>query len=215
MPKYSVDRQPIVENFGYRLQDYHRNASIQVGTGNANGEVLVIQPHVKMPERDAITGALKNFGMLKDAYRATSLIVDFHLPPKQIDENHHIDVQYPELVQQHQRGWEPPRTQEEINRCYLRELIQIVQPTLVVACGPEVLSLLKGRKIRSFASHAGKKFRIPDITCSTFFAALNPTEYGFARASQELKAQGKAEWSDIASLYRALKEKMAKERWKC
>lgn len=215
MHKHSTDRNPIVETFGCRVQDYHRSASVQIGTGNANGEILVIQPHVKMPDRDAITGALKNFGMLKDAYRATSLIVDFHLPTTQIDEDHHIDIQYPELVQQHQRGWKPPRTQDEINRDYLRELIEIIRPALIVACGPEVLSLLKKRQVRSFASHAGKKFKVDDITCSTFFAALNPTDYGFARAPQSLKEQGKIEWTEIADIYRELKEKLAKERWAC
>lgn len=190
MSKYPTDRTPIVTNFGHRIQDYHRSATVQVGTGNANGEILVIQPHVKMPERDAITGALKNFGMLKDSYRATSLIVDYDMSERQV-------------------------TQEDINRYYLRELIQIIQPALVVACGPEVLSMLRQRQVRSFSSHAGKKFKVTDITCSTFFAALNPTDYGFSRAPANLKEQGKAEWTEIADIYRKLKEKLAKERWAC
>lgn len=198
MSKYSTDRNPIVETFGCRIQDCHRNASVQVGTGNANGEILVIQPHVKMPERDAITGALKNFGMLKDSYRATSLIVDYHTPE---------GIEYPSLVKHGQV------TQEDINRYYLRELIQIIQPALVVVCGPEVLSMLRQRQVRSFSSHAGKKFKIADITCSTFFAALNPTDYGFSRAPANLKEQGRAEWTEIADIYRKLKEKLAKERW--
>jgi hypothetical protein len=200
MSKYSIDRTPIVTNFGHRIQDYHRSATVQVGTGNANGEILVIQPHVKMPERDAITGALKNFGMLKDSYRATSLIVDYACPE---------NIEFPCLIQ-HGKV-----TQADINRYYLRELIQIIQPALVVACGPEVLSLLRQRQVRSFSSHAGKKFKIADITCSTFFAALNPTDYGFSRAPANLKEQGKAEWTEIATIYRQLKEKMAKERWAC
>lgn len=205
MNKYSTDRNPIVENFGYRVQDYHRYADVQIGTGNANGEILVIQPHTKMPDRDAITGALKNFGMLKDSYRATSLIVDFHT---------HDGIEYPDLARDHMRG-EKPRTQNDINRYYLKELIEIIRPSIVIACGANVLSLLKKRKVQSFSRHTGKKFRVLDMTGYIFFATLNPTEYGFARAPQDLKEQGKKEWTDIATIYRQCKEKLTKERWVC
>lgn len=205
MNKYSVDRNPIVENLGYRIRDYYRNAVIQIGTGNANGEILVIQPHTKMPDRDAITGALKNFGMLKDSYRATSLIVDY---------DNHQGIEYSNLFGNNRRG-ENPMTQREINRYYLKELIEVICPSIVIACGADVLSLLRKRKVRSFSSHTGKKFRVPDMTGYIFFATLNPTEYGFARAPQELKEQGKKEWTDIAAIYRQCKEKLAKERWAC
>jgi hypothetical protein len=141
-----------------------------------------------MPERDAITGALKNFGMLKDAYRATSTILDYGNPP-----------------------------QDDLNRYYLTELIGIIKPLVVVACGPEVTSLLKQChiKARSFANHAGKRFQVPDLTYCIFFAVTNPTDYGFARASQTLKAQGKDEWTELAALYHKLKEKQERERWAC
>lgn len=116
----------IVENLGYRIGIYHPDVEVQVGTGNTSADVVVVQPHAKMPDRDAITGALKNFGMLNNAYRATASMIGDH----------------------------------EMNRYYLKELIQIIQPLVVVACGPEVTSLLRGRKVRSFASHVGKKFQV-------------------------------------------------------
>ena len=158
-----------------------------------------------MPDRDAITGALKNFGMLKDSYRATSLIVDY---------DNHQGIEYSNLFGNNRRG-ENPMTQREINRYYLKELIEVICPSIVIACGADVLSLLRKRKVRSFSSHTGKKFRVPDMTGYIFFATLNPTEYGFARAPQELKEQGKKEWTDIAAIYRQCKEKLVKERWAC
>ena len=191
MPRYSVDQQPLVDNLGYRLRDYYRSASIQIGAGNANGEILVIQSHTKIPERDATTGALKRFGMLGDAYRATSMIIEQnHASPKPI------------------KVW-----QDKINRYYLKELIAIVRPSLVVACGSDVLSMLKERQIRAFSSYTGKIFKVADIKHCMFFATLDPASYGFARAPVELKAQGKEEWTSIAALYRDLKQKLAKERW--
>jgi hypothetical protein len=66
----------LVDNFGYRISQYHPGATIQIGKGNTNGGVLIIQPTNIMPERDAITGALKKFNMLEDAYRATAEIVE-------------------------------------------------------------------------------------------------------------------------------------------
>lgn len=180
MKRYS-DRDFIVDNLGYRIGLYHPDLEVQIGTGNTSADVVVVQPHPKMPERDAVTGALKNFGMLNDAYRATTSIIGDH----------------------------------EMNRYYLRELIQIIRPLVVVACGPEVMSLLRGRKIRSFATHAGKKFQVEDLTDPVFYATLNPTDYGFARAPQALKEQGKAEWTKLAAIYKKLKEKQESDRWAC
>lgn len=191
--KYSTDRNPIVENMGYRVQDYHRMANVQIGTGNANGEIVVVQPHATMPDRDAITGALKNFGMLNDSYRATSLIVD------------------------HDNTGEKPikKWQDEINRYYLRELIQVIRPSVVIACGPEALAILRGRKARSFGNYVGKTFDATDISNCVFFSVTNPADYGFNRAPQALKEQGKREWTEVAAIYRKCKEKLAKERWAC
>jgi len=156
---------------------------IQIGIGNANANVVVVQPRSKMPTRDAITGALRNNNMLSDAYRATSNMVEGG-----------SDAQ---------------------NRYYLKELIEIIQPLIVVACGPEATSLLRQRKIRTFASHVGKTFRIPDLTNCVCYAVIDPAEYGFARASQALKTQGQDEWANLAKLYNKLKIKKEKERWTC
>jgi len=171
----------IVANLGYRIGIYHPGIDVQIGTGNTHADIMVVQPHTKMPERDAITGALKNFGMLGDAYRATINILGEH----------------------------------KLNRYYLKELIEIIRPLVVVACGPEVTSLLGGRKIRSFTSHTGKRFQVEDLTNPVFYATLNPTDYGFARAPIVLKEQGKEEWTRLASIYKKLKEKQEKERWTC
>lgn len=193
----------IVANLAYRIGQYHPGHQIHIGSGNTNASVLVIQPHTKMPERDAITGALKNFGMLDDAYRATIQLVEFDR-----------DIEYPDLARRTQRG-EPLMTGPEINRAYLRELIDIIRPMLIVACGEEVVSFLRQKNIRSFRSYAGKKFLVEDLTNYTVCATLNPADYGFARAPVALKEQGKREWTQIAKLFHALKEKSEKERWAC
>ena len=101
----------------------------------------------------------------------------------------------------------------KLNRYYLRELIHIIKPLIVVACGPEVVSILKNQKVRSFASHTGKKFQVEDLTDAVFYATLNPAEYGFARASVELKDQGHKEWTKLAKMYQRLKEKKEGARW--
>lgn len=178
-----ADKAAIIENFGYRLQTYHPKAIVQVGVGNPNANVVVVQPHSKMPERDAITGALKNFGMLSDSYRATSLILS--------------------------------DSDEEINRYYLRELLEIIRPLIVVACGPDIIGLLRQKKVRSFQSHTGKKFKVKDLPTFTFYATIDPTSYGYARAPQSLKQQGKAEWTTLSKIYKVLKEKQKNERWTC
>ena len=174
----------MVANLGYRIGVYHPKASVQIGTGNTDASIVVVQPHTKMPERDSITGALKRFGMLSDSYRATSMIVD---------------------------GEDLPL--EEINRYYLKELIELIKPLVVVTCGLEATALMRNKKMRSFKSHSGKKFTVPDLTTTVFYATLNPMDYGFARASVDLKEQGKREWQKLAKLHTQLKEKAEKARW--
>jgi hypothetical protein len=159
----------------------HPGAAVQVGTGNADGNIVVVQPHTKMPERDAITGALRNFGMLDDAYRATTQIID----------------------------------DPEWQRYYLKELIEIIQPLVVVACGPEAMSLLSQRKIKSFGGYTGKRFKVKDLTTCVFYATINPVEYGFARAPLHLKQQGKQEWTRLEEIYSDLKTKQEQARWAC
>ncbi|MEE8113308.1 MAG: hypothetical protein V3T23_03030 [Nitrososphaerales archaeon] len=200
----------IVTNFGYRIQSYHPKSDIQMGMGNTDADILVVQPHQKMPERDAITGALKNFGMLGDAYRATSMIVDFSDAPLATDPT--TQIEYPDLIRQNRRG-EKLSTGPEINRRYLLELIEMVRPLVVVACGLDATTMLRKRKIRSFDSIAGKKFQVEDLTSCVFYATLDPTSYGFARAAPSLKAQGKQEWTKLAEIYTKLKEQREKDRW--
>ena len=179
----------IIENFAYRLSQYHPGRNIQIGCGNTDADILVVQLSQKMPERDAITGALKNFDMLDDSYRATMNIIDL-----------------PEPTQ--------GRALSKNRECLL-ELIEIIRPLVVVACGVETMSILAGRNIRSFDRHTGKKFQVGDLTNCLCYATINPAEYGFARASQALKSQGKAEWTKLAALYNKLKSKKEQERWTC
>jgi len=182
MNNYSVSKDDIVESFGYRLQSYHPSASVQIGTGNTDAQIVVVQPHIKMPERDSITGALKKFNLLSDAYRATSKIIDYNLP---------TNIEYPDLGRQGCRGVKP-RTQYEMNRAYLKELIEIIKPLLVIACGPETMSMLRNRPVRSFRGHAGKKFTVSDLTDPIFCAILDPMEYGFSRAPLHLKKRARS-----------------------
>lgn len=171
----------IVDNLGFRVESYHPKSRVQIGTGNTDASIVVVQPHTKMPERDSITGALKNFGMLGDAFRTTIQIVE--------------------------------GASDEVNRYYLVELLDIIRPLVVVACGPEVMSFLRQRKVRSFNTHSGKKFTTKDLTRFTLYATINPMDYGFARAPRHLKDQGKTEWTNLAKLYEDLRAKAEKERW--
>ncbi len=200
--KLNNTKQFIVTNLEYRIGVYNPGAQVNIGTGNVDGEILVIQPHVNMPERDAITGALKNFDMLNDAYRATSKIVD--LGSKLIEPP--VMTNMCKVVKADVLG-------PQINRYYLKELIEIIDPLIVVACGLEVMSLLSQRNIRSFKRHSGKSFQVKDIIKPVFYATLNPFDYGFERAPIVLKRQGKKEWTRLADMYRKLKEKQERERW--
>ncbi len=179
--KLNNKKQFIVTNLEYRIGIYNPGAQVNIGAGNVDGDILVIQPHSKIRERDAITGALKNFEMLSNAYRATSEIIEDNDP--------------------------------RLRRYYLKELIEIIDPLVVVACGLEVMSLLSQRNIRSFKRHSGKSFQVKDITKPVFYSTLNPSDYGFERAPTVLKRQGKKEWTQLTNIYRKLKEKQERERW--
>ena len=179
----------IIECLAHRIGDYHRAATVSIGAGCANAQIITVQPHIKFAPRDAITGALKKFNILGESYRATSRIVGIQTP----DNAHNV----------------PPITEAEINRYYLRELIQIINPLMVITCGAEVTSLLRGRNTRIL----GRKFSVTDIPNCTFYSTLNPADYGFAKGDKHLKDQGGREWAALADIYRELKEKLERERW--
>ena len=120
-----TSKQFLIDNFAYRLGEYHKSADVQVGTGNPSGSVVVIQPHRKFPERDAITGALKRFGMLDEAFRTTTTIVGYG----------RSDGDYgPDSI----GDGEKPKTKDQMNREYLIELVELIRPIMVIACGPDV-----------------------------------------------------------------------------
>jgi len=171
----------IIQNLDYRIGLEYSVCDIQIGTGNPHAKIVVIQSHRKMPERDAITGALKRFNMLPDAYRATSEII---------------------------KGGS-----REMNRAYLKELLEIIRPLIVVVCGAQAMGLIRGRNVRTFNNYTGKIFQISDLPSMTFYATLDPTEYGYTRAPRHLKIQGKKEWTDLVKIYKKLKEKSEKDRW--
>lgn len=193
--KHSINKAFLVNNLAYRIGLYHPSAEIQIGTGNPEATILVVQSQCKMPERDAITGALKRFGILNEAYRATTQIVQSH-----------PNIEYPDLVKQNRRGGQP-KTQDELNFYYLKELINLIQPLVIVACGPDVMGVLRSKKVRSFKSYSGKVFRANNLTKSTLCATLDPATYGFARAPLALKEQGKREWGRIVQILNDEKEK--------
>ena len=200
--KHSVDKAFLVENFAYRIGIYHPKADVQIGTGDPTANILVVQKNRKMPDRDAITGALKRFGLLKEAYRATTEVIQFETPAATSPDGD----EYHDLIRQGQRGGKP-KTDDELNSYYLRELIELIQPLVVVACGPEVMGMLRGQKVRSFKTYSGKVFRAKDLTKPIFYATLDPATYGFARAPQDLKQQGEKEWSNLAQLLEEEKQK--------
>ena len=195
-------KQFLIDNFAYRLGERHPNANVQVGCGNPMGSIVIVQPHRKFPERDAVTGALKRFGMLDQAFRTTSVLVDHEMP----------DVEYPDVLRQNDRG-EKPLTQAQMNRAYLIELLEIIRPMLVIACGPDVLSCLAGREIQRFGHYTGKSIEISDLDGMTVCVTLNPMDYGFARASEDLKQQGKNEWEAISDYYHRERKRREDLRW--
>lgn len=195
-------KQFIIDNFAYRLGERHPTANIQVGCGNPNASIVIVQPHRKFPERDAVTGALKRFGMLDQAFRTTSVLVDFDMP----------DVPYPDVLRANARG-EKPRTQSELNKDYLIELIEIIRPMLVIVCGPDVLSCLSGREIQRFSQYTGKRIKLDNLSSMHVCVTLNPMDYGFARASDDLKQQGKNEWEAISDFYHQERKRREDLRW--
>jgi len=201
--KSVASKEEIIACLAHRIGDYHRAATISVGTGNVDAGVVTIQPHTKFAERDAITGALKKFDMLKDSYRATSKVVDWGH-----DETKFKGLYFPEFTQDQKLDINP-RTASDINRYYLRELIQIINPLMVITCGMDVTSLLVGQQIHI----VGKSFSVEDIPSCIFYSTLNPADYGFAQGAQRLKDRGNKEWTKIASIYAELKEKQERERW--
>lgn len=170
-----------IDNLAYRIGMYHPGSDVQIGSGCPGANIVVVQPHRKFPERDAITGALKRFGMLDDAFRTTIEIAS-------------------EVSQQK-------------NREYLVELIELIRPLVVVCCGQDVTSLLLKRSIRSFGRYSGKIIRVEDLTTTKVCATLNPMDYGFSRASEKLKKQGKSEWESISRLYTQERKRQEDLRW--
>lgn len=173
--QHAIYKQFLVDNLAYRIGLYHPKLEVQIGIGNPEATILVVQTNRKMPEKDAITGALKRFGLLNEAYRATISILD---------------------------------EEDDLNRYYLRELIGLVKPLVVVACGPEVMGFLRDKPVRSFGGHAGKKFKAKDLTSVVCCAILDPNSYGFARAPQHLKDQGREEWERIALIVKEEKQRL-------
>lgn len=90
---------------------------------------------------------------------------------------------------------------KEINRYYLKELIEIISPQIVVIFGKEALGLLLQRQIRSFSRYSGKKIKVVDIPTTICFATINPMEYGYTQASASLKTQGKNEWEKLSKIF--------------
>lgn len=193
--KHSINKAFLVDNLAYRVGIYHPKAEVQIGMGNAEATILVVQPHRKMPERDAVTGALKRFGLLHEAYRATTGVLQFENPSARSPSGD----EYHDLIRQNQRRGKP-KTDDELNIYYLQELIGIIQPLIVVACGPDVMGMLRQQKVRSFKAYSGKIFRVKDLTKPIFYAILDPVTYGFARAPQDLKRQGENEWKRLAQI---------------
>lgn len=190
---YVIHKQFLVDNLAYRIGLYHPKLEVQIGTGNPEATIVVVQSKRNMPERDAITGALKRFGLLNEAYRATSTIIDYE---------DHGGIEYPDLIRHGQM------TQDDMNQYYLRELIELIKPLVVVACGPEVMGLMRDKRVRSFKNYAGKKFKAKDLTTVVCCATLDPSSYGFARSPKALKEQGKKEWEFIAQLVEEEKQKL-------
>ena len=172
-----TDDQFLIDNLAYRIQQYHHKASVNIGAGNVNAQILTIQPTQKFPEKDAITGALKRFGMLDQSYRTTSVLVEYD-----------------------------PCTegQSDINRYYLQELVDLMRPKMVIACGQEVTSFLLKRKIRNFDRYRGKKIKPEGLKMPDTYAIMNPMDYGYSRAPDHLKTEGKKEWEKLSSIYEKL-----------
>ncbi len=192
----------IIASLEYRINNYHRDGEVQIGIGKSDAKIVVVQPHSKMPNRDAITGALKRFGMLDHAYRATSEIIE--LGPKFIE---------PPILTNMCKMARAEALGPQINRYYLIELLQIIRPLVIVTCGQEATALLLERKIRSFDRYAGKKFTIEDLPGATCYATINPRDYGYATAPRHLKDQGFKEWTKLEKIFRGLQEKFEKAKW--
>ena len=68
-------RQFILDNLQFRITSMYPGASVNVGTGNVYGKLVIVHHGHTIPERDGTTGALKRFGLLDEAYRVPREIV--------------------------------------------------------------------------------------------------------------------------------------------
>jgi hypothetical protein len=90
----------------------------------------------------------------------------------------------------------------EVNYALFEELVGLMKPRLIVACGEEAMGFVRNKKVLRWNRHIGKKFKADNlpqqITC---VAVTNPFDYGFATASPRLKDQGRREWNFVQETY--------------
>jgi hypothetical protein len=71
-----ADKRFIIDNLAFRLFSYYPNSSINLGRGNPNARLVVINADHETPERDGMSGALNRFGLLEHSYRLPWNIVN-------------------------------------------------------------------------------------------------------------------------------------------
>lgn len=99
---------------------------------------------------------------------------------------------------------------DKINRIFLKELIEIIRPLMIVTSGEFISQIVQDDNEIS----VGKKFLVKDLNIATFYAITNPEQYSFARASAKLKKRGKDEWDRLYNIFHKLQEQYQEDRWK-
>lgn len=97
-----------------------------------------------------------------------------------------------------------PGQDYKVNNYYLVEFIQLLDPDIVVLCGPEALGTCRRRIVRNFNRYSGRTLDIPQLSGKLVYCAINPFDYGASYASTELKASGKQDWNNICELYNSI-----------
>jgi len=90
------------------------------------------------------------------------------------------------------------------NNYFLVELIELLDPKLVILCGPEALSACRGTAVRNYKKYQGNLVDIPRFGGIKLYCAINPFSYGGSSGSTSMKQAGQQDWKNIAAIYNSV-----------
>jgi len=161
-----------LSNFSLRTQQYYPKHQVRIGLGdNSLANVLTVQLQP--------AAQIKDKDAVSGALKHVGLLDDAFRTSTEIVKD------------------ESPET----NYALFEELVGIMKPRLIVACGEGAMGFVRNKKVLRWNRHIGKKFKTDNLPYTTCVAVTNPFDYGFATASPRLKDQGRREWQFVEQTY--------------